>query len=440
MPQYTMLPWLPTSTSSPRQHYYETIPEESGEGEGATTSSTGAGASSSAASLFAHSSIHSTESSPFLIGRKKQQVASKALEKEYLQRYLRDLESHKDTFKERFQHKSAAAAWTWSMWCATVEVFLANMPLTIGGLGLSWVTLGVIWFKFMEESIGACTPVHYYSDQCSFPEFPGCFACDTTNPIYRTALTFHLCCHVVAGLCCLLFFLKVLTGGAAVLDELRNPATSTPMGVVGITMVCVFAGRFGWFGEALVVTTSAAHVVLSVYFLYQALVIYRLYPDPGWFPNTVGLAYPAVKTFLIFPVVGHVLLVLCFFYFLNLYGITLFRVAVNQKIALPVCYIQLSAPNITMYAVTLWAQSFPGQDTILNADPVRMSSFLDLHRRFYLPVQHFMLALSLLGMISIVHATIVRWKVFMAKEFSPAHIALVFPILSHTNAIQAYRE
>jgi hypothetical protein len=31
------------------------------------------------------------------------------------------------------------------------EVFIANMPMTIAGVGLSWVTQGVIWFKFMGE-------------------------------------------------------------------------------------------------------------------------------------------------------------------------------------------------------------------------------------------------------------------------------------------------
>jgi hypothetical protein len=32
-----------------------------------------------------------------------------------------------------------------------------------------------------------------------------------------------------------------------------------------------------------------------------------------------------------------------------------------------------------------------------------------------------------------------RWPNFRLREFSPAHIAFVFPILSHANAVQAYR-
>ena len=72
-------------------------------------------------------------------------------------------------------------------WLAFLEVLLSNMPITIGALGLSWVTMGVVWFKFMEEMVPSCQHVHYYSDACSYLEFPGCFQCDTTTP----ALTRH---------------------------------------------------------------------------------------------------------------------------------------------------------------------------------------------------------------------------------------------------------
>eukprot|EP00977_Amphora_coffeiformis_P009292 scaffold2103_cov185-Amphora_coffeaeformis.AAC.37 len=489
-----MLPWVPTSssasprTASPRE-IYSTIREEDEEdvrggddGEqqtsasGPSSSSSWTVSSSSTMSKVIQNWYHqgktsSSEASPLILSSKSSSqkptinnngdsskiILTKKQEKQYLKRYLQDLEQEeKQTYKDQFHHHqeplSSSLSFslmncgchsdtTWIKGLASqIEVFLANMPLTIGAMGLSWVTLGVIWFKFMEEMTDACTPVHYHDkSQCTFPEFPGCFACDTTAPVYRIALMWHYFCHTVAGTCCALFFLKVLTGRQLVVDELKNPATSTPMGVVCITMVCVFAGRFGWIGRAIVVGTSAGHVMLAFWFLYQAVVVYRLYPDPGWFPNTVGLAYAAVKTWLYFPIIGYAILILCFLLFLNLYAITLYRVARNDKIALPVCFIQLSAPSITMYAITLWAQSFPGQDIILNADPVKMATFVDLHRRFYLPVQHFMLILSLLGMVSIVHALLVRWHSFMAKEFSPAHVALVFPILSHTNAIQAYR-
>ena len=36
---------------------------------------------------------------------------------------------------------------------AIAEVFFSNLPLTIGAVALSWTTMGVVWFKFMEENI-----------------------------------------------------------------------------------------------------------------------------------------------------------------------------------------------------------------------------------------------------------------------------------------------
>ena len=217
-----------------------------------------------------------------------------------------------------------------------LEVFIANLPLTIGAVGLSWVTmgtlilllfydilsvlkpvvarrvltvcetyllpphflcmpwlfprtklliLGVVWFKFMEENTDACIPVHFYSSQCTFPEFPGCFRCDTDMDMYKLALGFHNICSAVAGVCCVLFFLKVLLAWRVVVDELSNPTTSTPMGVICIANVCVFAGH-GVIGEGIVLVTSGFHCILAFWFLYMAIFRFGLWPDPGWFPNT----------------------------------------------------------------------------------------------------------------------------------------------------------
>ena len=201
--------------------------------------------------------------------------------------------------------KTSATRCCKSVWnvLSYAEVLVSNMPLTIGALGLSWVTQGVIWFKFMEENIGSCTTVHFHSPQCTYPEFPGCFDCDISDPIYQLTITFHYFCHCVAATCCLLFFGKCILAWRVVVDELSNPATSTPMGVVCITIICVAAGR-GWIGEVIVLVTSAFHLLLSFWFLFMAIVQFRLWPDPGWFPNTVGIAYAAVKTWLYFPIPG----------------------------------------------------------------------------------------------------------------------------------------
>jgi hypothetical protein len=51
-----------------------------------------------------------------------------------------------------------------------LESFFANLPLTIGAIALSIATLGVVWFKFAEETMDSCIPVHFHSVQCTFPE------------------------------------------------------------------------------------------------------------------------------------------------------------------------------------------------------------------------------------------------------------------------------
>ena len=168
------------------------------------------------------------------------------------------------------------------------EVVISNMPLTIGAVGLSWVTQGTIWFKFMEENIDECTTVQFFSPQCTYPEFPGCFECDVTNPIYILAVSFHYFCHIVALICCLIFLAKCAIAWRVVADELSNPTTSTPCGVVCITLICVAAGRWT-IGYYTVMITSFFHFILSLWFLYIAICKFRLYPDPGWFVSTLEI-------------------------------------------------------------------------------------------------------------------------------------------------------
>jgi hypothetical protein len=197
------------------------------------------------------------------------------------------------------------------------EVFISNMPMTIGAVGLSWVTMGVVWFKFTEEMLPQCVPTHYNSPQCTFLEFPGCFSGEGchSSPIFRSALVFHYFCHIVAGTCCLMFLLKAVVAWRVVVDELSDPTKSTPMGVVCITMVCVFSGR-GAVGEAIVLVTSAFHFCLAIWFFYMTYK-FRMLPDPSWFPNTVGLAYASIKTWLYFPLPGKIMMSVSAFKFLE---------------------------------------------------------------------------------------------------------------------------
>jgi len=93
----------------------------------------------------------------------------------------------------------------------------------------------------------------------------------------------------------------------------------------------------------------------------------------------------------------------------------------------------MSAPNISLYALTIMAQpSFEEEHP-------DVTHFQKVHRMVYLPCMHFLFGLCLLGMAASVSSLIVRWKEFRMLPFSPAHVAFMCPTLSHANAIQAYR-
>lgn len=111
----------------------------------------------------------------------------------------------------------------------------------------------------------------------------------------------------------------------------------------------------------------------------------------------------------------------------------------NKKIAAPVCWIQLSGPSITLYAATIMSQPSAEQERAIQNSPMAKHLYLEQMHDYYLPFQHLMFALCLLGMASALHSLWSRWDVLKQKEFSPAHLGFCFPTLSHTNAIQAYR-
>jgi len=60
-----------------------------------------------------------------------------------------------------------------------LEVFICNIPLSVGAVAMAMVTLGVVWFKFVEELLDTCEPVHFHSSQCTFPVGP---ALELLNP------------------------------------------------------------------------------------------------------------------------------------------------------------------------------------------------------------------------------------------------------------------
>lgn len=188
----------------------------------------------------------------------------------------------------------------------TIEMFISNLPAAIGAVAMAVATLGVVWFKFTEETLETCERVHFHSSQCTFPEFPGCFYCDTTVPLYQVALKFHYGCNVVAGILAFMFVAKILLATRVVIDEMASPVTASPAGLLCMTTVCVFAGR-GLIGQIMVSLAASVHLGLVIWYIYMALA-YQIMPEPTWFPNTVGIGLTAVKTWLYYPMPGHLLM------------------------------------------------------------------------------------------------------------------------------------
>jgi len=311
------------------------------------------------------------------------------------------------------------------------QALCANLPLTIGGLAYSCACMGVVWFKFAEENLDSCVPVHFHSPQCTYPEFPGCFECDTSARLYKVAYYFHMVCSTIAGLLALSFFGKFILARRVVLDELSNPTTATPAGLICMTLDIVFAGR-GAIGETMIVSASSIHLCLAIWFMYMTLA-YHIMPQPSWFPNTVGIGLSAVKTWLYYPMAGHFLMAISLSLNFLFFPISLIRVAVNRKIAATVGWMQMSAPNVSLYALTIMAQP-----SFMEEHP-DVTTFQIVHRLVYLPCMHFLFGMCLLGMCASIHSLVVRWKEFSKLPFSPAHVAFCAPTLSHANAVQAYR-
>lgn len=249
--------------------------------------------------------------------------------------------------------------------------------------------------------------------------------------MYKLALGFHWSCNSFAAVLAFGFIAKLFLARRVVLDELSSPTTASPAGLLCMTLDVVFAGR-GTIGMLMVSASSAIHLCIAIWFIYMALA-YHIMPDPSWFPNTTGIGISAVKIWLYYPMFGHFLmaisLTLNFFFF----PVSLIRVAMNRKISATVGWMQMSAPNISLYALTIMAQpSFEEEHPDI-------TSFQRMHRRVYLPLMHVLFGLCLLGMFAAVTSLVVRWPEFSKVPFSPAHAAFCCPTLSHVNAIQAYR-
>lgn len=312
-----------------------------------------------------------------------------------------------------------------------LEAFFANFPIMIGAVAYAFANLGQDWSKAIQERTGACQPVHFHSVQCTFPEFPGCFYCDTNSVAYKVSLDLHLFCSALAGLLAFTFLSKLIIARNVFLDELSNPISIAPAGLLFMTLSVAFAGR-GELGMWIVLISSSLHLCLSLWFVYMALA-YRLLPDPSWFPNTVGIGICAVKTWLYYPVAGRLLMAVSLSLNFFFYPISLVRVGFNEKISATVGWMLMSAPNVSLYALTIMAQpSFVEEEPDIN-------NYQKVHRLIYFPYMHFLFGLCITGMFASINSLRVRWSDFCNTGFSAAHVTFCFPIASHATAIQAYR-
>lgn len=120
-------------------------------------------------------------------------------------------------------------------------------------------------------------------------------------------------------------------------------------------------------------------------------------------------------------------------FFSFFFPISLVRVTLNKKISAPVSWIQMSAPAVSLYAMTIMAQpSFEEEHPDIN-------EYQRIHRMVYLPCMHLLFVAAVVGALSSAQSLYVRWDSFKKIQFSPAHAAFCFPTLAHANSIQAYR-
>ena len=68
----------------------------------------------------------------------------------------------------------------------------------------------------------------------------------------------------------MLFLIKAILNWRSFIDEMSSPTTSSPAGLVFMTMAFAFSGK-GDIGEMLVILASLLHLVLVVWFIYMSL-------------------------------------------------------------------------------------------------------------------------------------------------------------------------
>lgn len=101
--------------------------------------------------------------------------------------------------------------------------------------------------------------------RCIFNEFPGCFACETDKDGYQFFLHFHYLCSTIAFILSSFLVGKILIAFPVVRDELANPTTAAPLGLLCMAFEKVFAGNFGHVGEGITFVAVGLHTTVAVW-------------------------------------------------------------------------------------------------------------------------------------------------------------------------------
>jgi len=187
---------------------------------------------------------------------------------------------------------------------------------------------------------------------------------------------------------------------------------------------------------------SIAHLTCSMFYLYRFIfisVVYKTLPEPSWFPNTTGIGLAAVKMYLYWTMGGYILSGVSLVAFFMFYFVALYRLHTNEKISAVVCWLQLSGPAVVLYGYTIFGQPGSDEDEMALSNPENNAHFFQVHREYFMPLNHLLFAFCMISMASALYCLKTRWAPFRSKEFSPAHVGFCAPLASHANAIQAYR-
>mmetsp|Transcript_39335 Transcript_39335/g.94651 ORF Transcript_39335/g.94651 Transcript_39335/m.94651 type:complete len:326 (+) Transcript_39335:246-1223(+) len=125
--------------------------------------------------------------------------------------------------------------------------------------------------------------------------------------------------------------------------------------------------------------------------------------------------------------------------FAMIYMLSQIRIHTNDKISVPVCWVQLSGPAVVLYGFSIFSQPGSDRDDFALLVEENKEHFFYVHRTFYMPIMHVLFAFCMVSMVSSLYLVRSKWKDFSEKEFSPAHVSFGAPLVAHVNAMQAYR-